>query len=91
MESLRRLMRSLVYAGVFEEDGDGHFSNTDVSAYLRSDSNPSLREMSMVLNDDAVLRGWQTIEQVLQTGKPGFNEVNGMGFFQYLAAKPRPV
>jgi hypothetical protein len=86
IESLRRLMRSLVYAGVFQEDGDGHFSNTDVSAYLRSDSNPSLREMSMVLNDDAVLRGWQTIEQVLQTGKPGFNEVNGIGFFQYLAA-----
>jgi len=86
MESLRRLMRSLVYAGVFKEDGNGHFSNTDVSAYLRSDSNPSLREMSMVLNDDAVLRGWQTIDQVLQTGKPSFNEVNGMDFFQYLAA-----
>jgi hypothetical protein len=47
--SLRRLMRSLSYIGVFQEQDDGRFSNSEVSAYLRSDAEPSLREMSFVL------------------------------------------
>jgi hypothetical protein len=41
--SLRRLMRALSYFGVFREESDGRFGNTEVSAYLRSDADPSLR------------------------------------------------
>jgi multifunctional cyclase/dehydratase/O-methyltransferase len=57
-----------------------------VSAYLRSDADPSLREMSLILNDDAVLRGWQQLDRVLETGTPAFTEVNGQTFFQHIAA-----
>jgi len=84
--ALRRLLRSLSYVGVFQEDTDGRFINTDVSRYLRSDVNPSLREMSLILNDDAVLRGWQHLEQVLMTGNPAFAAANGQTFFQHIAA-----
>jgi hypothetical protein len=49
----------------------------------------SLREMSLVLNDDAVLRGWQQLENVLETGRPAFAAVNGMSFFEHLAADPK--
>jgi hypothetical protein len=84
--SLRRLMRALSYVGVFKEENDGRFSNTEVSAYLRSDADPSLREMSLILNDDAVLRGWQQLDRVLMTGTPAFAEVNGQTFFQHIAA-----
>jgi hypothetical protein len=84
--SLRRLMRALSYVGVFKEENDGRFSNTEVSAYLRSDADPSLREMSLFLNDDAVLRGWQQLDRVLMTGTPAFAEVNGQTVFQYFAA-----
>ena len=38
-ESLGRLLRALSYVGVFQENVDGRFTNTDVSAYLRADSN----------------------------------------------------
>lgn len=84
--SLRRLMRALSYVGVFREESDGRFGNTEVSAYLRSDADPSLREMSLILNDDAVLRGWQQLDRVLETGTPAFIEVNGQTFFQHIAA-----
>jgi hypothetical protein len=88
-ESVRRLMRSLSYVGVFREDAEGRFTNTEVSAHLRSDVTPSLREMTLVLNDEAVLRGWQQLESVLETGKPAFAAVNGMTFFEHLAVDPK--
>ena len=44
--------------------------------------------MILVLNDDAILRGWQQLPTVLQSGAPSFAAVNGMAYFQYLAADP---
>ena len=84
--ALRRLLRALSYVGVFQERTDGRFMNSDVSAYLRSDSVPSLRDMSLILNHDAVLRGWEHLEQVLMTGDQAFAAVNGQTFFQHIAA-----
>ena len=84
--ALRRLLRALSYVGVFEERTDGRFTNSDVSSYLRSDSAPSLREMSLIWNHDAVLRGWEQLEQVLMTGNQAFTAVNGQTFFQHIAA-----
>jgi hypothetical protein len=86
--TLRRLMRGLAATGVFAETSDERFANTDVSDYMRSDVTPSLREMILVLNDDAVLQGWMRLPNVLQSGEPSFPAVNGTSFFQYLAADP---
>ena len=86
--TLGRLLRGLAALGVFEESADGTFSNTDVSAYMRNGASPSLREMILVLNDDAVLKGWQQLPAVLESGAPAFAAANGMTFFQYIAADP---
>lgn len=86
--TLRRLMRGLADIGVFEETSEGRFANTDVSAYMRTDATPSLREMILILNDDAVLQGWQQLPAVLQSGAPSFAAANGMSFFHYIAADP---
>ena len=86
--TLRRLMRGLAAIGVFAETSEGRFTNTDVSAYIRTDATPSLREMILILNDDAVLHGWQRLPTVLQSGAPAFAEANGVPFFQYIAADP---
>jgi hypothetical protein len=86
--SLKRLLRALSYVGVFREDIDGRFLNTEVSAFLRTDADPSLREMSLILNDEAMLRGWQHLEQVLETGNPVYASVNGQTFFEQVAADP---
>ena len=55
---------------------------------MRSDVTPSLREMILVLNDDAMLQGWRQLPAVLQSGEPSFPVVNGTSFFQYLASDP---
>jgi len=83
---LRRLMRALTEVGVFTEVADGEFANTDVAGYMRKDATPSLREMILVLNDDAVLDGWRTLGSVVESGEPAFPKVNGTSFFQWLAA-----
>ncbi|MBV8907259.1 MAG: hypothetical protein JOZ22_26755 [Acidobacteriia bacterium] len=88
-ESLRRLLRALSYTGVFAERPDGRFTNSPVSDYLRADRDPTLREMTLILNDEAVLRGWDQLEGVLQTGKPAFQSINGQTFFEYIASDPR--
>lgn len=87
--TLRRLLRGLAALGVFEESTDGKFSNTEVSAYMRIGASPSLREMILILNDDAVLKGWQQLPAVLESGAPAFAAANGMTFFQYIAADPK--
>ncbi len=84
--NLRRLMRGLCAVGVFSEVSDGEFANTDVSNYLRSDVSPSLREMILVLDDDAVLDGWKQLGTVVDSGEPAFPKVHGTSFFQWLAA-----
>jgi hypothetical protein len=86
--ALERLMRALTNVGVFREDKHGCFGNTDLSAWLRRGANPSLREISLVLNDDAPLRAWQQLDRVLETGQPVFAEVNGLTPFDYFAADP---
>jgi hypothetical protein len=87
--TLHRLMRGLAGIRVFEETAEGRFANTDVSEYMRSDVTPSLRELILMLNDDAVLRGWQQLPTVLQSGAPAFAAANGVAFFDYIAADPQ--
>jgi len=89
VSTLHRLMRGLAHIGVFAETAEGRFANTDVSEYIRSDVTPSLRELILFLNDDAVLRGWQQLPTVLQSGAPAFAAANGVAFFDYIAADPQ--
>lgn len=88
-DSLRRLLRALSYTGVFTEEPDGRFTNSPVSHYLRADADPTLREMSLILNSESVLRGWGQLEGVLKTGRPAFETENGQSFFQYVASDPQ--
>ena len=52
--TLRRLLRGLAALGVFVETAEERFANTDVAAYMRTDATPSLRDMILILNDDAL-------------------------------------
>jgi hypothetical protein len=85
-DTLRRFMRALTQVGIFAELDEGVFANTEVSEHLRSDVQYSLRDMVTVLDHDAVSRGWQRLSEVLESGEPAFNEVNGMGFFDWVKA-----
>src|SRR5260370_7674150 len=82
--SLRRLLRALSYVGVFRENIDGRFTNTDVSAYLRADADPSLREMSLILTDVPVLHGRHNLDQLLETAHPPFPPLHRQTFSPHI-------
>jgi len=84
--ALRRVLRGLAGVGVFAESASGEFSNTDMSAYLCEGASPSLREMALVLNDDAVLKAWLRLPAAIESGAPIFTATTGVPFFQYIAA-----
>ena len=88
VETLRRFLRALTQVGLFAEVKDGVFANTEVSEHLRSDVHYSLRDMVTVLDDEAVARGWRRLPDVLASGQPAFDAVNGMGFFDWIKSDP---
>jgi O-methyltransferase domain len=79
---LRRVLRALAQYGVFRETADGRFENSDLSQYMRSDAEPSLRETILVLNHNVSLRAWLELEQSLKDGKSHFVDVNGAPLFE---------
>jgi hypothetical protein len=87
--TLQRLLRGLAALGVFAESPAGEFSNTETSACMREEASPSVRDMILLLNDDAALKAWQQLSAVLESGAPAFAAVNGMTFFEYIAADPQ--
>ena len=85
-DTLRRFMRALTQVGLFAEVDEGVFANTEVSEHLRSDVQYSLRDMVTILDDEVVASGWRQLLDVLESGKPAFDEVNGRGFFDWIKA-----
>jgi hypothetical protein len=81
---LRRVLRALAQYGVFRETADGRFENSDLSLYMRSDAEPSLREAILFLNHNVSLRAWLELEQSLKDGKSHFVDVNGAPLFELL-------
>jgi len=78
---LRRLLRAVAQFGIFKETEDGLFENTEISGFMRSDIDSSLREAILFLNSNVSLRAWLEFEQTLKDGNSRFVEVNGAPLF----------
>ncbi|MEM7445961.1 MAG: methyltransferase [Pseudomonadota bacterium] len=89
-DPLRRVMRALTQFGVFDELPDGRFQNTGMSACMRRDANPSLRDAILFLNHDVSLGAWLRLSETLRDGVSRFQEVNGGPLFS-LFAKDRDL
>jgi O-methyltransferase domain len=86
--SLYRLLRALASVGVFTEVAPGRFGLTPLAACLQTDAPSSMRDMAIILGHEA---GWQARGQLLYSvtsGRPSFDHLHGMGFFDYLAQDP---
>jgi SAM-dependent methyltransferase len=86
--ALYRLLRALTGVGVFHE-GDGHlFSHTALSDLLRSNANPSLRNLEMMLIDDWYTKAWTELGWTIETGRAAPEKVFGMSLFEYFSKHP---
>lgn len=86
---LYRVMRTLASRDVFKMTDDGLFNLTPAAQFLRSDTPYSLREGVLMLTDKTM---WQPAGEMtdIVKGKPVFNELFGMPFYEYWGTKKTP-
>lgn len=86
--SLLRLLRALASVGVFVEDDAGRFSNTPLSALLRSDVPGSMRGMARFVATHGTWAPWGELTRSVRTGEAAFDHLFGEHFFSYAAKQP---
>ncbi len=91
---LYRLMRACASVGVLAEGPDGKFSQTPMSAILRS-SGPtslpgsvSLRGWAMFTAHEVHHQGWEHLEFCVRTGKQALQEIYGKEPFELMQERP---
>src|SRR2546428_1686191 len=86
--ALYRLMRATACVGVLSEGPDGKFSETPLSAVLRSNANPSLRTFAIMHGRDWHGLGWSHLDYCVRTGKQALDKIYGMPIFQFFEQHP---
>ncbi len=86
--ALYRLMRATASVGVLSEGPEGKFSQTPLSAVLRSNTTPSLRAFAMMHGREWHEMGWSHLEYCVRTGKQALEKIYGMSIFQYFQQNP---
>jgi SAM-dependent methyltransferase len=84
--SLLRVMRALASREVFTELEHRRFALTPLSELLRSDHPLSLREAYPLMPGEVA--AWGYIEHSVRSGRPAFDKVHGVRFYDYLPDHP---
>jgi hypothetical protein len=87
-QALYRLMRATASVGVLSEGSDGKFSETPMSAVLRSDATASLRAFAIMGWREWCARGWAHLEYCVRTGKQALDQIYGAPVFKYFEQNP---
>jgi hypothetical protein len=87
-QALYRLMRATACVGVLAERPEGTFSETPMSAVLRSNAKPSLRALAIMGGREWHGRGWSRLEYCVRTGKQALDQVYGAHVFEYFKQNP---
>lgn len=88
--ALYRLLRALASHGVFAEDTTepGVFTMTPISELLRSEVPGSQRIWAMLHGSEWFWRSVGHMQHSIHTGSPAFQDLYGIGTFQYFAREP---
>ncbi|MDX1500783.1 MAG: methyltransferase [Thermoanaerobaculia bacterium] len=83
-EALYRLLRALAAFGIFRELDGRRFENSELSEPLRGDHPGSLRAQAEWIDGPLCWGAWGRLDHSVRTGRPAFDEVFGMPWFEYL-------
>ena len=86
--ALYRLMRATACVGVLSEGADGKFSETPLSAVLRSNANPTLRAFAIMHGREWHGLGWSHLDYCVRTGKQALDKIYGTPIFQFFEQRP---
>jgi hypothetical protein len=74
--------------GLFILDKDGAFRLTPMGHKLRVGAEGSIRDAAIMYGEPWWWRAWGALYDAVRTGKPGFDAVHGIGFFDFLDTDP---
>jgi hypothetical protein len=86
--SLHRLMRTLASLGVLTEQTGRRFALTGLGNALKTGAPGSAKSALLFACSPWAQSGWDHLVYSVETGKTGFEKVNGMGLFDFLAQHP---
>lgn len=82
--ALSRLLRALAGFGLFAQDDEGRFELTPLASLLQTGTPNSVRTFAL-WSGGVSYRAFGGLEYSVLTGKPAFEHIFGMGFFEYLS------
>jgi hypothetical protein len=86
--TLHRLLRALATVGVYAEEPDGSYANTELGEGLRSDVPASMRPLARMLTDPAHWAAWGNLGHSVRTGENAFQAVNGVDVWTHRQGLP---
>jgi len=86
--ALYRALRYLASNGIFTEDAEGRFANTDISTLLRSNVAGSMRDSVRQSWQDVMWDTYKSFPHTIKTGEPAFTKAFGADFFTHLSKHP---
>ena len=84
-DAVHRLLRAAATIGLFSLDSGGRFGLTSLSETLRSDAEPSMRPVVLMLGDPSYWGPWAELTYSVRTGKQGAEKVFGKPMWEYMA------
>lgn len=86
--SLYRFLRTIAGFGIVTEGDAQRFALTALGEALKTGAPGAARSTLLAFGGPAFWHTWEEIGYSLETGKPAFDHVWGMPFFDYLAQRP---
>lgn len=87
--ALYRVLRLLATVGICREQEDRRFTQTEMSATLRSDHPTHTRSAVRMLGSEPMWRSFGAMRAVLDTGRTGWSEALGEPIFDWMGRHPQ--
>ena len=87
-DSLRRLMRVLVYLDVVTRDAEGRFSLTEVGERLRPDVEGNWHAWAQMIGSPAIRKSWAHLTEAVRTGRTAFELAHGSDIWAHRSRHP---
>lgn len=86
--ALTRLLRCLAGLDIVRETGRNTFALTAAGQLLRRDHPASMRDITLMWAEPAMLDAWRELPTAIREGRRVFDDVFGVDFFGYLGRDP---
>lgn len=87
-DALYRLLRALAAVGVFHEDGEHHFSLTELGEALRSDAPEPVAGWAAFIGQPSYWLAWGDLLNSVTTGENAFRHLHGVDPWTYRIEHP---